>query len=172
MMVEVRNSLKAAMRSGDNVGKTTIRAVMAAVKNANIDKADSVSTDLGLHGLLESLILKREKSIEEYIKGNREDLAEGERAEIKVLEALQSKIPVASSEEIDAKVKELIDGLGIEGKIPMGKVLSQLKWPEVEANWKASQKSVVASVKRVLGSRSFSTSARQLSHENPLVGIH
>lgn len=169
-MAEVRNSLKAAMRSGDNVSKTTIRAVMAAVKNANIDKPDSISTDLGLHSLLSSLISKRENSIAEYVKGNREDLAEGERAEIKVLQALQSKIPVASDEEIDTKVKEYIDSLGFEGKIQMGKVLSQLNWPEVEATWKASQKSVVASVKRVLGTRSFSTSARQLSHDNPLVG--
>ncbi|ANB15970.1 Aim41p [Sugiyamaella lignohabitans] len=170
IMAIVRQDLKTAMKSGDVTRKTTIRAVMAAIKNANIDKPDSVTTDIGFHSLVNTLIKKRQKSIEEYHAGNRLDLVEQEQNEIAVLEELQEKVEVASDEEIASRVNDFIKGLALDvsDKSSMGKIMSNISWPQVESEWKASQGQVVQAIKKQLGQRKFST-MRVLRHDNPLV---
>lgn len=171
VMAVVRQELKQAMKSGDSVGKDAIRAVMSAVKNANIDKPDSINSDIKFHGLVSSLIGKRNKAIAEYTSGNRPDLVEKEQALVNVLEKILAHVEVAKPEEIDAKVSKIIEDLGVAGsdKSAMGKIMSKIDFKQVESEWRTSQRFVAESIKRVLGQRKFSTYSRVLSHENPLV---
>lgn len=171
VMAIVRQELKKAMKSGDSVGKDAIRAVMSAVKNANIDKPDSINSDIKVHGLVSSLIGKRNKAIEEYTAGNRQDLVEKEQALVNVLENLLKHVEVAKPEEVDAKISKIIEDLGVTGgdKSAMGKIMSKIDFKQVETEWKTSQRFVAESIKRVLGQRKFSTYSRVTSHENPLV---
>lgn len=159
-MASIREGLKIAMRAKDSTTKNTLRSVMAAVTNANISKANSCTTDLNLYTIVDGLAQKRRESAAEYRKGSREDLAEGEEAELSVLEKLQAKIPVASDQEIRSKVS---DYLATQGKnVPFKQLMSNL--PDVEREWYAPKKSVVAAIKHMQQTRSYST------HSNPLVG--
>lgn len=159
-MASIREGLKTAMRAKDSTTKNTLRSVMAAVTNANISKPNSCTTDLNLYSVVDGLRKKRKESAEEYRKGSRVDLAEGEEAEISVLEKLQSQIPVASAEQIKSKVDEY---LASQGKnVPFKQLMANL--PDVEKEWFAPKKSVVAVIKNMQQTRSYST------HSNPLVG--
>jgi uncharacterized protein len=191
IMKELREDLKEAMRSKETTRKDALRSVMAAVKNANIEKAGSVISDLSLYDLVSSSVAKRQKTVEEYAAAKRDDLVEKEQKEIAVLEQFLTKISVATDDQVSAKVLELAKTLGVEISDPNAKkvLMSKIPWKEVETGWNASRKTVTKSVMTLtskrgyatLGatkimynrgySRSFSTCRIIEQHENPLVGI-
>ena len=116
------------------------------------------------------MIATRQKSIEEYKAANRNDLVEKEASEIEILNKYAGLISVASDAEVDAKVKAVIDALPEADRKSMNKIMGKIPWNEVESSWNSTRNSVAGSVKRVIGIRSFSTSARVYNHSNPLVG--
>src|SRR3990172_3033012 len=83
---KLNDSLKDAMKSGDDVRKRTVRMVLAAVKQAEVDKQTTLD-DLAVTALMQKEIKNRREALEEAKKANRADLVEGNEAEIKVLEA-------------------------------------------------------------------------------------
>lgn len=170
MMTIVRKLLKEAMKSGDSTTKNTLRDVISAVKNANIEKPDSLTSDIKLHELLQKLVSTRAKSAEEYLAGQRKELADKEQAEIKILDTLLNRIKVATPEEIEKKLTDLMSSLKIDSlpeKSRMGTVMSELKKMDLESVWNTSQRAVASIVQKKLGIRKYST----MSHENPLVRI-
>jgi uncharacterized protein YqeY len=169
IMKVVRQNLKLAMQSGDVTGKNVMRAIMSTVKNANIETPNSVNTDLKFHDTMQSMINKRQKAIEEYRAGNREDLVEKEVAEIDILNKLVEQVDMASDLEVEEKLRALTSQNSIPlEKSSMKQIMSTIPWNSIESDWRASRKMVVGCVQRLTQKSSFST-MRVAYHENPLV---
>jgi len=117
---QLNESMKDAMKSGDEVRKRTVRMALAAVKQAEVDKR-VVLDDLAVTNLLQKEIKNRRESLEEAKKANRADLVEANEAEIKVLEVFLPKAMPA--EELRALVQSAITETGAASPADMGKVM-------------------------------------------------
>jgi hypothetical protein len=117
---QLNESMKDAMRSGDEVRKRTVRMALAAVKQAEVDKRIELD-DMAVMNLLQKEIKNRRESLEEAKKANRTDLVEANEAEIKVLEAfLPEAMP---DEELRTLVQAAINETGAASPADMGKVM-------------------------------------------------
>jgi hypothetical protein len=144
MKTKLNESMKDAMKSGDEVRKRTVRMVLAAVKQAEVDKQTSLD-DLAVTGLIQKEIKNRREAIEEAKKANRSDLIEGNQAEIKVLEAfLPQAMPV---EELRALIQGAIAETGAAAPGDMGKVM-KVVMPKVAG--RAPNDQISATVKELL----------------------
>lgn len=112
--------LQDAMRSGDELRKSTIRMARSAIRNAEIARMGELD-DAGVQDVLHKEIKQRKESAEEYERGKRPDLAEKESAEASLLEAYLP--PQMSEEEIEAEVRSVISELGVSGPQDMNKVM-------------------------------------------------
>jgi len=117
---QLNESMKDAMKSGDEVRKRTVRMALAAVKQAEVDKR-VVLDDLAVTNLLQKEIKNRRESLEEAKKASRADLVEANEAEIKVLEVFLPKAMPA--EELRALVQSAITETGAASPADMGKVM-------------------------------------------------
>jgi uncharacterized protein len=117
---ELNDSMKDAMKSGDEVRKRTVRMVLAAVKQAEVDKRVELD-DTAVMSVIQKEVKNRRESLEEARKANRTDLIEANEAEIRVLEAFLPKaMPV---EELRAFVQSAIAETGASSPADMGKVM-------------------------------------------------
>lgn len=117
---QLMTDLQSAMRSGDELKKTTIRMLRASVKNAEIARIGELD-DVGVQDVLRKEIKQRRESAEEYERGNRMDLADKERAEVAIIEAY---LPAQMSEEaIMAVVRAVVAEVGATGPKEMNKVM-------------------------------------------------
>jgi uncharacterized protein YqeY len=115
--------LKQAMKDRDAVLRDTIRYILSAVKNAEIDKRSSLSAEEEI-AVLRTQAKQRQDSIDQYRAGGREDLANKEAAE---LEVIQRYLPQQmSDEELAAFVTQGISDTGASGPKEMGKVMGLL----------------------------------------------
>lgn len=112
--------MKDAMKSGDEVRKRTVRMVLAAVKQVEVDKRIELD-DMAIMALLQKEIKNRRESLEEAKKASRPDLIEANEAEIKVLEVFLPKAMPA--DELRALVQAAITETGAAGPADMGKVM-------------------------------------------------
>jgi len=116
-------ALKDAMRSGDDVGKRTVRMVLAAVRQTEIDKQIKLDEPAVL-GIIQKEIKTRKESVEEARKADRADIVAATEAEITVLQAY---LPQAmSAEELNALVQAAITEAGASSPADMGKVMKLL----------------------------------------------
>jgi uncharacterized protein YqeY len=120
---QLNDSVKDAMRSGDEVRKRTVRMVLAAVKQAEVDKRTELD-DMAVMNLIQKEIKNRRESLEEAKKANRTDLMEANEAEIKVLEVFLPKAMPA--EELRAMVQAAINETGASSPVDMGKVMKMV----------------------------------------------
>ncbi len=141
---QLNNSMKDAMKSGDEIRKRTTRMALASIKQAEIDKRIELD-DATIMALLQKEIKNRRESLEEAKKANRADLIEANEAEIKVLEAFLPKAMPA--EELKALVQTAITESGAVGPSDMGKVM-KLVMPRVAG--RAPNDMVSAAVKELL----------------------
>ena len=117
---QLNESMKDAMRSGDEVRKRTVRMALAAVKQAEVDKRLELD-DMAVMNLLQKEVKNRREALEEARKANRPDLVEANEAEIRVLEAfLPKSMP---EEELRALVQAAITETGAASPADMGKVM-------------------------------------------------
>jgi uncharacterized protein YqeY len=117
---QLNESMKNAMKSGDEVRKRTVRMALAAIKQAEVDKRIELD-DAAVMSLLQKEIKIRRESLEEAKKANRTDLAEANEAEINVLQAFLPKAMPA--EELRALVQAAIAETGAASPADMGKVM-------------------------------------------------
>ncbi len=117
---QLNESMKDAMKSGDEVRKRTVRMVLAAVKQVEVDKRTELD-DMAVMSLIQKEMKNRRESLEEARKANRADLVEANEAEMKVLEAFLPKAMPA--EELRALVQNAIDETGASTPADMGKVM-------------------------------------------------
>ena len=117
---QLNDSMKDAMKSGDEVRKRTVRMVLAAVKQAEVDKRTELD-DMAVMSLIQKEMKNRRESLEEAKKANRADLVQANEAEIKVLEAFLPK--AMPTEELRALVQAAIDETGASTPADMGRVM-------------------------------------------------
>jgi hypothetical protein len=117
---KIISDMTAAMKARDAPRTSTLRMVKAAVVNREIEKGGALD-DEEMMKLLRSLVKQRRDSVEQYEKGNRQDLANKEQAEIKVIEAYLPQ--AASREEIEAAVNRAITETGAASMKDMGRVM-------------------------------------------------
>jgi len=132
------------MKSGDEVRKRTVRMVLAAVKQAEVDKRIELD-DMAVMNLIQKEVKNRREAIEEAKKANRADLIADNEAEIKVLEAFLPKAMPA--EDLRALVQAAIAKSGAAGPGDMGKVM-KIVMPKVAG--RAPNDMVSAAVKEAL----------------------
>jgi uncharacterized protein YqeY len=120
--------LKTAMRDKDALRLSVVRMLKSAVKYREIEVMKPLD-DAGVQAVIASEIKRRRDSVEQYRTGNRQDLAEKEEAEIKIL---QGYLPAQLGEdELRAKVDAAIAKTGAQGPKDMGAVMKALL-PEVQ----------------------------------------
>jgi uncharacterized protein YqeY len=112
--------MKEALRARESLRLSTIRLLLAALKNAQIEAMHSLSEEEAL-AVLRKQARMRHEAIEQYRRGGREDLASKEEAELAVIE---SYLPAAPTEyQIRAVVREAIAATGASGPRDMGVVM-------------------------------------------------
>ncbi len=120
----VTEDMKSAMRAKDSARLSTIRMLLAACKQREVDER-IVLDDLAVVGLVDKLIKQRRDSITAFTQGGRQDLADKESAEVLVLEAyLPQRL---TAKEVDVAVAKIVAELGATGPGDMGKVMGAAK---------------------------------------------
>ena len=120
----ITEDMKTAMRSQQKERLATIRLILAALKQREVDERITLS-DEQILATLNKMIKQRRDSIQQYTDGNRKDLADKEAAEVVII---QEYLPAQlSNEEISAAVTAAITESGAESAKDMGKVMGLLK---------------------------------------------
>jgi uncharacterized protein YqeY len=121
---QVTEDMKTAMRARDSERLGTIRLLLAAAKQKEVDER-VVLDDVAMIAIVDKLIKQRKDSVAAYLLAQRQDLADKESAEIKVLEAyLPQRL---SGDEVTAAVAAIVAALGAKGPGDMGKVMGAVK---------------------------------------------
>ena len=140
---QIKEDMKSAMKAGQKDRLKVVRLMMAAIKQVEVDERVELD-DAGVLAVLDKMVKQRRDSVEQFVKGGREDLAAIERAEIEVLE---NYLPEQLSE---AELAALVD----EVMRDMGKVMGQIK---SKAAGRADMGAVSAAVKERLNALSNSS---------------
>ena len=123
----ITEDMKAAMRAKAVARLSTIRLLLAAIKQREVDERRTLS-DADVVAVIDKMVKQRKDSITQFDAGNRPDLANAERAELAILEGY---LPQRMSDaEIDAAVDAAIAtarGAGPSGPALIGKVMAVLK---------------------------------------------
>ena len=145
LKTDIQEDMKNAMRAGEKERLATIRMILAAIKQREVDNREDVSDD-DVFQILEKMVKQRRESADQYRKGRREDLAEREEREIDLIRAYLPE-PL-SADELNVLIAQAIEKSGAESMKDMGKVMSLVK---AEAHGRADMSSVSAAVKARLG---------------------
>ena len=124
LRTRINDDLKESMRSGDTRRRDTLRLLLAALKQREVDERKELA-DADVLSVIEKMMKQRRDSISQFEKGGREDLADQERFEVTVLEAYMPQ--AMSEEEIAAAIATAISETGAKGTADMGKVMGVLK---------------------------------------------
>ena len=125
---DITAALVAAMKGGDKPKTATIRLIQAAIKNRDIEARTGkapTDDDLFVTEVMQKMVKQRRESIDLYVKGGRQELADIEAAEIVIIEAF---LPQQMSDaETSAAIEAIKAELGAETVKDMGRVMATLK---------------------------------------------
>jgi uncharacterized protein YqeY len=120
----ITEDMKTAMRAKEADKLVTVRGLLAAVKQKEVDERVVVD-DVMLVAIVDKLIKQRKDSIAAFSTAGRQDLVDKETAELKLLEVyLPQRM---SADEITAAVKAIVVEVGAKGPGDMGKVMGAVK---------------------------------------------
>ena len=125
---DIKAALVTAMKGGDKAATGTIRLIQSAIKNRDIELRTSSAEpddDALVTDVLQKMIKQRRESVELYRKGNREELAAAEEAEIAVIERFRPR--QLSDEEASAAIQAIIVETGASSMKDMGRVMAEVK---------------------------------------------
>ncbi len=121
---QISNDMKQCMKSGDKARLLTIRGILAAIKQIEIDTRQAPD-DAQVLAVLNKLVKQRKDSIAQFTQAGRTDLAEVEQFELTVL---QHYLPEGLSEaQIEQMIAEAIADSGAKSPADMGKVMALVK---------------------------------------------
>ena len=141
---QITEDMKTAMRAKDAARLLTIRGLLAALKQKEVDERVTLD-DAQVVAIIDKLIKQRKDSITQFAAASRTDLVDKETAELAVLEGyLPQRL---TAEEIDVEVGKIVAELGATGPGDMGKVMGAVK---SRLAGKADMGLVSAAVKRAL----------------------
>lgn len=126
---EINAKLKEALKSGDKVASSTIRLIMAALKDRDISAREHGNTD-GISDdeillMLQSMVKQRQESSQTYSDAGRDDLAEREQAEIDVIKSFMPR--QLEAEEVEAAIESIVKEIDAKDIKDMGRVMAVLK---------------------------------------------
>ncbi len=141
---QITEDMKVAMRAKDSARLLTIRMLLAAIKQKEVDER-IVLEDAQTVSIVDKLIKQRKDSIAAFELAARQDLVDKETAELVVLQAyLPSRL---SAEQVGAEVKAIVTSLGATGPADMGRVMAAVK---AQLAGKADMSLVSTAVKQAL----------------------
>lgn len=121
---KITEDMKNALRARDSARLSTIRMLLAAIKQREVDERIEL-TDADVLAIIDKMIKQRNDSISQFEAGRRADLAAAEQGEIATL---QTYLPQPLSDtEVDTLIAEAIAAAGVSGVAGMGKVMAMLK---------------------------------------------
>jgi len=141
---QITEDMKTAMRAKDAPRLLTIRGLLAALKQKEVDER-IVLDDAMVIAIVDKLVKQRKDSITQFTAGGRADLVDKESAELLILEGyLPQRL---SADEVAAEVAKIVSSLGAPGPGDMGKVMGAVK---AQLAGKADMSLVSAAVKQAL----------------------
>jgi uncharacterized protein YqeY len=140
----ITEEMKNAMRAGEKERLATIRLILSAIKQREVDERIQLD-DTQVLAVVEKMVKQRKESIAQFEAGGRADLVAKEQAEMTVL---QSYLPTQMSDaEVDALIAEAIASTGAASIKDMGKVMAAVK---AKAQGRADMGAVSARIKQKL----------------------
>ena len=124
LKARISDDMKAAMRAKEADRLGTIRMLLAAMKQKEVDERVELD-DAMVVSIVDKLIKQRKDAAQQYEAGARQDLADKEKAEIVFLEVYLPKR--LSADEVNAAVKAIVVEIGASGPGDMGKVMGVVK---------------------------------------------
>ena len=125
---DLQKVLKESMLNKDTTTVSAVRLIIAGMKEKDVEargKGQAQASDAELLSMMQGMIKQRNDSIKMYVDGNRQDLADKELSEIKVIEKFLPK--QMSEAEIETVLKSIISATGASSMRDMGKVMGELK---------------------------------------------
>ena len=121
---QLMTDYKEAMKAADAVKKETVNMVRAAIKQHEVDSRTEITDDADIVRIIKKQVKMRTDALEDFIKAGRDDMVEGYKKEIEILQAYLPE--EMSFEDIEKKVKEVAENLGItDGMQNMGKLMKE-----------------------------------------------
>jgi uncharacterized protein len=140
----ITEDMKTAMRAGEKERLATIRLILSAVKQREVDERISLD-DSQVLAAIEKMVKQRKEAITQFEAGGRADLVAKETAEIAIL---QTYLPTQMSDaEVDGLIAEAIASTGAASIKDMGKVMAAVK---TKAQGRADMGAVSARIKQKL----------------------
>ena len=125
---DIKAALITAMKGGDKEGTAALRLIQSSIKNRDIEARTGKSPDDDdtlVVEVLQKMVKQRRESIEMFVKGNRQELADTEAAEVAVIERF---LPQQMNDaETSAAIEAIKTELGATGLKDMGRVMAELK---------------------------------------------
>jgi len=147
LIEQIQKDITAAMKAREEQRLSTLRMVKTALKNREIDKMAPLD-DKEAQQVLSTLIKQRKESVEQFTKGGRQEMADKEAAEIKLIEAYMPK--AASEDEVVSGVKAVIAEMGSPTMKDMGTIMKNVMARFSGAGMRVDGKIVSEAVKREL----------------------
>ena len=126
---EISDALKSSMKEKNQVAVSTLRLIQAAIKDRDIAArpkgVDNGISDDEILQVLQTMVRQRHDSIDMYKKGKRDDLAEREAQEIKVIQSFMPR--QLDDSEMEAAISEVLETTGAETIKDMGKAMGALR---------------------------------------------
>ncbi|HZK23927.1 MAG TPA: GatB/YqeY domain-containing protein [Oscillospiraceae bacterium] len=144
MLKQIQDDMKTALKAGEKKKVSTLRMLIADIKNESINKRSALSTDEIL-SVIQREIKQRRNANEEFKKGNRLDLVAENEIEVAILTAYLPQ--QLGDEELETIVLQAVSAVSATSLKEMGKVMSKVM-PQVKG--KADGRRVQAAVKKVL----------------------
>jgi len=141
----ITDAMKSAMRAGEKKKLGTIRLILSAIKQVEVDTRKDLSDDDVLV-ILDKMVKQRRESISQYEQAGRDELADVEKEEIEIIQAYLPE-PL-SEDEISDLIEQAISASGAESMKDMGKVMGILK-PQLQG--RADMGAVSGIIKTKLG---------------------
>ena len=125
---DIKAALITAMKGGDKQGTAALRLIQSSIKNRDIEARTGKAPDDDdalVVEVLQKMVKQRRESIDMFVKGNRQELADAESAEVAVIERF---LPQQMSEaETSSAIEAIKVELGASGMKDMGRVMAELK---------------------------------------------
>src|SRR5262245_48260615 len=144
---KIHQDMISAMKAKEEARLSTLRMMKTAVKNKEIDKRSALD-DQETIAVLTTMVKQRKESIDQFTKGGRQELADKEAAEIKLIETYMPQ--AASAEEIDQAVKAAIAEAGSPTLKDLGTVMKAVMAKFQASGTRVDGKAVNEAVRRAL----------------------
>lgn len=120
----ITEDMKSAMRARESTRLGTIRLLLAAIKQREVDERIALD-DTQITAVIDKMLKQRRDSISQFETAGRQDLVDAEKLEVEVLSAYMPQ--QMSAEEVRATIVEVLESVGATGPADMGKVMGPLK---------------------------------------------